>query len=119
MESGGKVDDSPYTSHEDVSWGISGFQRGLKRGTCTGRIHETGSIYYPLACECGTVLSSLQFSAVLGAGSCAKFQPNEGGKERMKMAEEIAKERGIELSEIDPEELLPEPDPCYRAAMMY
>jgi len=54
----------------------------------------------------------------MGTGFCAKFQPSEKGKERMRMAEKIAKEKGIDISEVDPDDL-PPADEKYVAAMMY
>jgi len=116
-KSSGQVDRSFCPGHEDLAWHLSGFQQDTKRTTCNGRIYKTDSVYYPLQCECGTAISSLTFSFIFGR-FCAKFQPNENGKERLRIAEEIAEKRGIELSEVDLKDL-PEPDPNYVAAMMY
>jgi hypothetical protein len=91
----GEVDKTPYKSHEDVAWPLSAFQTGSDRAACTGRINETGSIYYPLACECGTAISSLTFSKVLGASLCQKFE-FDGGKrvlEKVAVAKELARKR--------------------------
>ncbi|MFA5052591.1 MAG: hypothetical protein WC565_00820 [Parcubacteria group bacterium] len=76
----GKVDDTPYRGHENISWHMSGFQMKTRRAACVGKIYETDSIYFPLACECGTVISSLCFGTTFGTGLCAKFQPNRNGK---------------------------------------
>lgn len=105
-------------AHEDLSCNMSAFQRNTTRAVCGGRIFETESFYLPLYCECGTVISSLTLSTAMGTGFCAKFQPSEKGKERMRMAEKIAKEKGIDISEVDPDDL-PPADEKYVAAMMY
>lgn len=118
VKSGSGIDKTPYPGHEDLSWHMTGFQRGSQRSACTGRIFKTDSIFYPLMCECATAISSLASSSLFGGGGCAKFLPNEKGQERIIIAESIAKEREIELSEVLPEEL-PPPDPDYEAAMMY
>ena len=117
MKSSGKIDKTPYPGHEDVGWHFIAAQRGTKRGMCHGRIYKTDSIYFPLACECGAVIPSLRFSSIFGI-FCAKFQPNEKGKERLRIAQEIAKKKGIKLSEIDFDDL-PPPDPNYKAVMSY
>ena len=109
-------DKTPYPGHENLRWHASAFQTGSERGSCTGKILKSESFYYPLMCECGTVISSLTFSALLNPHVCAKFQPNERGKEIRRQAEEIARQKGIDLLEVDPEGIL-EPDPDYLAAM--
>ncbi len=94
------VDRSPFHHHEDLRWGFSAFQQNTSRAQCTGRIRATDSIFFPLVCECGTVVDSF----------CRKFVPNGRGKERVALAKQIAAQRGIALSEITPEDL-PNPPP--------
>lgn len=118
MKPAEKIDDSPYPGHEDLNWHLSIFQKNSERGMCCGRIYEIESIYCPLQCECGTVISSLTFSANMGTGFCAKFRPNEKGKERMRIADKISKEKNVKISEIDLDELCPS-DPDYDAVMTY
>jgi len=90
----GEIDRTAYQGHEDIEWHLTAFQgsdsRG-NRGACTGRIHATGSIFYPLACGCGTVISSLTFSTALGAMLCQKYE-FDGSRVPEKVAE--AREKG-------------------------
>lgn len=104
LPSAGKIDDTPYPGHEDLSWHLSTFQGNRQRGTCAGRIVKSGSIYFPLVCECGTAIDSF----------CRKLTPNEKGRERLELAKRIAEEKGIEFSEVDPDDL-PPPDPNYES----
>ncbi len=104
LSSAGKVDDTPYPGHENLVWHLSVFQDNRRRGTCAGRIMKSGSIFIPLICECGTAINSF----------CKKFTLNKKGRKRLKLAKGIAKEKRIELSEIDPEDL-PPLDPNYEA----
>ncbi len=112
----GQIDRTPYPSHEDLSYGLTAFQQKPHRAACNGLICKTGSIFYPLVCQCGTAISSLTLSSALNLNMCAKFQPNEKGKERIKIAQDIAKKRKIDLSDVSPEGL-PEADPNYVAIM--
>ncbi len=107
LPSAGKVDDTPYPGHEDLGWHFSTFQGRIARGACAGRIMKTDSIFFPLACECGTVVDS----------PCRKLTPNEKGRERLELAEKIAEEKGVELSEITPNDL-PELDSNYEAVIL-
>jgi hypothetical protein len=116
MKSAKKIDRSSYPGHEDLRWHGSAFQKNSSRGMCAGRISETGSIFYPLQCECGTVISSMIFSVLTNTGFCAKFQPNKNGEERLRIAKEIAKKQKIAISKVNPNKL-PRPDENYSAAM--
>lgn len=117
LPSQGQTDRTSYRSHEDVRWGLSIFQQGTTRGTCSGRIHETGSIFYPLGCECGTVLSSLTLTCLLGSGGmCGKFDPNIRGRMRLILAKRIARRKHIAFRNVSPDNL-PPLDPEYRAVM--
>lgn len=104
LPSAGKVDDTPYPGHEDLGWHFGVFQGNRRRGTCAGRIMKSDSIFFPLICECGTVIDSF----------CKKLTPNKKGRKRLKLAKGIAREKGIELSEIDPDDL-PPLDPNYES----
>ncbi len=104
LPSADKVDDTPYPGHENLGWHLSAFQDNRQRGTCAGRIMKSGSIFIPLICECGTAINSF----------CKKMTPNKKGRKRLELAKRIAEEKGIELSEIDPEDL-PPLDPNYEA----
>ena len=92
----GEVDKTPYHGHEDLTWHFM----GLGRNSCNGRIHQTDSIYYPLACECGQVVSTL-FSSF-----CAKFQPNEEGLTQRDLVRKGEQE-------------FPRPNPNYHAAFEF
>lgn len=116
LPSQGSIDKSVYSGHEDLPFHMTVFQNGTERGTCNGHIQRTGSVYYPLGCECGTVISSLSLSGLFGGGFCQKFSPNEKGNERLRLAKQLAEERGVELSEISADDL-PEPDPDYVSEM--
>lgn len=118
LPAGEGTDRTSYSSHEDLSWGFSAFQKGVRRGRCVGRILASGSVYLPLVCECGTAINSLTFATVFNTGLCGKFEPNEKGKERMQIAKEIARRRHLALAKVDPE-WLPDPDPNYWAEMEY
>ena len=107
---GGQVDKTPYSGHEDLRWAFSIFQDNTSRATCNGVIRATGSIFLPLGCQCGTVIS----------GVCRKMKPNEKHVRALAIAEKIAKERGIQLSEVDPAEFpLSEFDPNYEHIAVY
>ncbi len=100
-----RVDPNGYPGHEDLRWHFSWAQAGTSRSTCNGRIKPTNAFFIPLACECGTAIS----------GVCRKMKPNEKHARSMVIAEKIAKEKGIELSEVDPTEFpYPEFDPSYK-----
>lgn len=101
---GGGIDRSPF-HHENLSWGFSLFQRNTSRAQCTGRIRATDRLFFPIACECGTVVDSF----------CQKFVPNEKGEERMALARQIAAQKEVALSEITTEDL-PTPPP-YNSVM--
>jgi hypothetical protein len=111
-----QIDDSPYPGHEGLSWGCSAFQVNTKRAGCNGRIYKSDSLFYPLACECGTVISSLTFSSLFGITMCVKFQPNKEGKERFELAKKIARIKKVDISKITSDDL-PEFDQDYQAAM--
>ena len=99
------VDHSLYPGHENIAWHLSAFQLGSSRSQCTGKIRKNNSIFYPLICECGTAIDS---------PVCQKLTLNDKGKERLILAQEIAKKRGVELSEIkSDDEDLPEINPLY------
>lgn len=108
---GAGVDQTPYPGHENVSWHFSSFQvlgdKMVMRAQCTSRVRETNSIFLPLACECGTAIDG---------GFCQKFLANEAGAERLRIAEKLARERGIPTSEV-PFGDLPPLDSLYRSAM--
>lgn len=116
LNSQGKVDKTGYPGHEDLAWHFSVFQTRSKRGTCSGGIRASGSIYFPLQCECGTVICSLGLASLFGTEFCRKFKPNEKGRRRLKLAEKIAKERGISIEEIGPDDL---PEPEFYDSVMY
>lgn len=99
---GNGVDSTPYPGHENIRWHFSAFQRNSTRGQCTGRIKPSGSFFLPLVCECGTAVDSF----------CQKFSPNEKGKQRTKLAEQIASQKGVSVADLDPEDL-PELDRGY------
>ena len=65
--------------HENLTEVFSMFQYGNVRQFCAGRICATGSTFYPLQCECGTVINSMRMAQVFGGNPfvCAKFSPNE------------------------------------------
>lgn len=73
----GEIDKTPYPGHEDLGWHGTAFHAGRSRSTCVGRIGATRSCFYPLACECGTVVNSLTFGSF-----CQKFVPNPKAKMR-------------------------------------
>ncbi len=112
---GGKTDTTPYPGHENLRWHMSGFQGNSPRGMCTGRIRQTDSMFYPLACDCGTAISSLTFSRIFGSGFCGKFDPNEKGKLREQQAKELARKRHQRIDQVL--HLLPPPDENYHAVM--
>lgn len=127
VASQGRVDETPYHGHEDLAWHGTAFQRRSSRATCAGRISATNSFFYPLACECGTVVSSLTLSGAI----CQKFKPNGKYKMREVLAKALivvrkqespqlfydefddilTKEEQIRLDELCP------PDKTYQAAM--
>ncbi len=115
LPTNGKVDATPYPGHENLRWHMSGFQSDSRRGMCFGRIHATGNIFYPLGCDCGTVISSLTFSGIVNSGYCAKFEPNEKGKLREQQARSLSRKRHQRIDQIL--HLLPPPDENYRAEM--
>ena len=90
MRSSGKIDKTPYPGHENLRWHFSFLQTGTIRGMCAGRIIATISPFYPLACACGTVING---------SNCQKFEPNEEGLKRKKVAHEILARRGIPESD--------------------
>lgn len=110
------VDKTPYRSHEDLAWHMSSAQQNTPRGNCVGRIKATASLYYPLQCECGTVINSLTFGLLFGSDMCAKFEPNELGKERLELAKSIARTKHRALRKLNPA-WLPDTDPDYHAEM--
>lgn len=102
--------------HENLSCASSAFQKNKVIGTCTGRIIETESLYFPLICsKCETVISSLTLQHMSGT-CCAKFEPNEYYQKCIGNMEQIAKEKGITLDEVD-FSYYPEPDEAYIAVM--
>lgn len=107
--SAGKIDKTGYPGHEDLSWHFSTFQSG-QRASCFGRIRVTDSLFIPLVCECGTAISSFIWGQF-----CAKFEENEKGLERLKLAKEIARKKHIAIEETTP--YLPPLDENYHAAM--
>ncbi len=115
VESKGEIDRTHYPGHEVLSWHSTTFQRGHDRAACAGRFGVTDSLFYKLACECGTVIGGLDKPS---GKICAKFESNKRGKERIKLAEKIAEERGIPLEEISAEDL-PELDNNYKAILDY
>ncbi len=128
VQPGKGVDHTPYTSHEDVEWHATAFQghkqgRHLQRAMCRGRIYATDSVFYPLACQCGTVISSLTFSSILGGCLCGKFMPSKRGEIEMKRFEEIIKqEEGFikkDGGDLDSIALLREFNLDYHAVMEY
>ena len=105
---GSGVDKTPYPGHEHTVWHMVDAQKGFSRSVCTGRIRDTGSVFFPLQCECASVITSVFHHG------CAKFSPNDNGKERLKIAKKLAEERGIKPGEVPPEDL-PPLDPDYYA----
>jgi len=105
------VDETPYHGHEDLSWHFTRFQHSSSRAACGGRVYGTEDpFYFPLACECGTVISG-EF--------CQKFQPKKEERERAERIQKRAKQLSIsvpELKELEPEHF-PVPDPNYQALM--
>ncbi|MBT6690903.1 hypothetical protein HOB10_01040 [Candidatus Parcubacteria bacterium] len=106
------IDNSiPYRGHEDFIWLFSIFQANSTRGSCSGRISQTNSPFYPLQCSCGTVINSLSLSSLMGGHACQKFTPNASGQLRLATAQEIAARRQanpekdvlteVELSELE------------------
>jgi len=79
-----------------LKWHFSVFQKGTMRSKCTGRILPTDSIFLPLFCECGTAIND---------SMCGKFKPNKKGERRIKLAKEIAEKKGIDVSDVCPEDL--------------
>jgi len=106
VEPGDGVSKIPYPGHENLKWHFSVFQKGTMRSKCTGRILPTDNIFLPLSCECGTAIND---------SMCEKFKPNEKGKRRIKLTEEVAEKKGIDKSDVCPEDL-PEL-PFYRSIM--
>ena len=107
---------TPRFSHENLAREFVAFQNIEDNGSCTGRIVAEENIYLPLVCgECHCAVPSL---AMQGGfyGLCRRFDTNQKGQERMKLARQIAREQGGGVSDIDPE-LLPPGDPDYRSVM--
>ncbi len=117
VKSSEEILDGPF-EHENLSSKMSLFQQETPYATCGGRIGEHDSFFYRLACECGTVISSLTLSNAFGGFLCGKFEPNEKGRERMELTDRIAKEKGIPVGEVSPDDL-PELDPDYHAIMTH
>lgn len=117
VKSSGKIDRTSYPGHEDVVWHQTAAQHRNPRASCNGRIYYSTNLFIPLMCECGTAITSLALAPALGGRVfCAKFQPNKKGKERLRIAEKIAKDQGIDISQVSSKDL-PRPDPKYQAVM--
>ncbi len=95
-------------NHEDLTLLFSWAQYGKEVSRCSGRVGGTGSIFFPVMCECSASIS----------GSCQKFVPNQKGEERQMHAERIAEEKGISLDELDLDDLPPH-DPSYHSQESY
>lgn len=117
QRSTGKVDTSCYSGHEDLGWHMTAFQSG-QRTSCSGRIRVSDNLYVPLICECGTRISSLTMQQLSGQ-FCAKFEENEKGLERLELAKEVARKKGIPLEEVTSDDLpeIPEIEEGYQAVM--
>ncbi len=107
LPAGPGVDATPHPGHEHIGWAYSAFQENMSRGRCTGRVLATESIFFPLQCECGTVIDS----------ECAKLEPNKQGKRRFRVAMRLKRKNrdGRTLSQETLEELnaICPPDPTY------
>lgn len=99
VESKDEVDKSEYPGHEDLRWHYSGFQGQSQRAACNGRIQASGSIFTPLVCECGTAISSLHITVLMGIGFCRKFNPTEAGIKRNELACKMLSDRGESFDE--------------------
>ncbi len=94
-----------FHHHEEIVDLLTIFQENTPQGCCNGRIVATDSPFIRLRCECGVAVSSLGLNDIPGGTFCHKFQPNEPGQARQKIAQEIASQRGISLCDVTPEDL--------------